>query len=309
MHVPLRLVEDVHVHLLPHILVVQGTVAVGHHVAGPGGCRRASVLKVFQIALVGLLPPLRDVPVLQKHHGKTLHRVPLEHHRRVLPVAEALLPVDVLIRQIDAAGEGRVAVDHHDLPVIPVVLVGGQHRAHRGEHLAADAHGLQFRRVAVGQKGQTAHAVVHDADLHPLSGLLLQNLQDGLPHDALADDEILQKDKMPGSPQLALQLLKFVLPQGKIRDRRVLVGGISAPAVHVPQKGAPRRVVLRKIPLRPGILGQIGAGLPRHLADPRRHQPGGNLQLHKQVEKGAEHRQGQHRDHPGDLVLRALLLI
>ena len=45
---------------------------------------------------------------LQKHQGKALHRLALEHDGGVFPVTEALNAVYILVSQIYAAGEGGV---------------------------------------------------------------------------------------------------------------------------------------------------------------------------------------------------------
>ena len=65
-------------------------------------------------------------------------------------VAEAAAAVDVLVRQVHAAGVGYLAVDDQDLAVVAVVVVGGDHRSDRREHLAGDAQLFQHLRVSVG---------------------------------------------------------------------------------------------------------------------------------------------------------------
>ena len=130
-------VENVHIDALPHLIIVQWTIAVGHHIALRLHRRRGQQ----RLVPAGFL--LRQVPHLQEHQGKALHRLSPQEDGGILPVAEALLAVDVLIRQIYAAGEGHLAVDDQDFPVIPVVIVGGEEGLDGGKGLAADAQLLQ----------------------------------------------------------------------------------------------------------------------------------------------------------------------
>ena len=43
----------------------------------------------------------------------------------ILPLAELFQFIDILICKIHAACKSRLSVDHHDLAVIPVIVVGG----------------------------------------------------------------------------------------------------------------------------------------------------------------------------------------
>ena len=62
------------------------------------------------------------IPHGQKHHRETPRRTSAQTNRRILPVAEAVGRVDILVREVDAAREGAHAVDHADLPEIAVGL-------------------------------------------------------------------------------------------------------------------------------------------------------------------------------------------
>lgn len=154
-HVSLRPVQDVDVHLLPHMVGVHGTVPVGDDEAlrlGRGGRRDlrhdGEVRRLFI-----------QIPHLQEHQGEAAGGLALQHDGRVLPVAVLDDAVDVLVRQIHPAGKGGVAVDHQDLPVVPVVVVGGDERGDGGEGLAADAQFPQPLRVVAGKRGQLAGPV------------------------------------------------------------------------------------------------------------------------------------------------------
>ena len=91
---------------------------------------------------------------------------------KYLPTGEAVF--EEMLR-LHPAGEGRPAVHHQDLPVVPVVVVGGDQGVQGGEHPAPDAQGLQLLGVAVGQLAHGAGAVVEHPHLHPLLDLPLQS--------------------------------------------------------------------------------------------------------------------------------------
>ena len=135
MYVVSGCIDDIEVHQLSHGLLIQGTVAVRDHEALHGQLRRIEKFRIPQIPSVILRLLLRNIPHLEKHHGKAGDRVALHHDAGILPVAETHLPVDILIRQVNAARKCRVPVDHQDLSVVPVILVGGQGRSDRREHL------------------------------------------------------------------------------------------------------------------------------------------------------------------------------
>ena len=74
-----------------------------------------------------------SVPEVEEHHGETPRSIALDAQGGVLPVAEALLRVDILVGQVHAAGVGDAPVDDHDLAVVAVVHHQREHRHHRVE--------------------------------------------------------------------------------------------------------------------------------------------------------------------------------
>lgn len=233
--IPLGPVQNVHIDPLAHLVFVQRAVPVGHHPApgllagGRGHAEKAGELRLL----------FGDRPHLQKHQGKALHRLALEHHGGVLPVAVLFDHIDILIRQIDPAVEGGVPVDHQNFAVVAVVVVGGDKGGQRREHPARDAQLVQPFGVVVRQGGKFAGAVVHHTHLHPLGGLAGQDLQHPAPHQPLLDDEVLQKDEPFGPFQLAQQLGPLFLPGGKIGDLGAPKHRLAAAALHIPAQ--PRR--------------------------------------------------------------------
>jgi len=93
--------------------------------------------------------------------------------------------VDILIGDVDAAGEGDHAVRDAQLAVVAVVLMRGKDGRHRREHLAADARGADDLIEAGRRLGQTADRVVHQPHVHPLRSLFLQKPEKRVPHLAL----------------------------------------------------------------------------------------------------------------------------
>ena len=298
--IPVRLVDEVQVHRLPHRLVVQGAVGVGlhHPVAG----HRLPLVPPGVVEGVVIPGPPDVVPQGKEHQGEAPHRVATQQHRRVLPVAVLGVGVDVLVRQVDAAGEAGVAVDDADLPMVPVVQPAGEHRHEGVKDAAPDALLLQHPLVVGRQRHHAAQVVVHHPDVQTGLGFALQHLQDGVPHPPLLDDEVFQKD-------IVLRLLQFLqhpgeldLPQGKVLHRGVLVGG---------RAGDPPDV-LRLVVGVGALLFQVHVPGQGYLVDalkvfPHLHQPALLLAAHlvaaqHQVEDAAEHRHQQDGDDPGDLV-------
>lgn len=121
--VSLRPGEHVYVGRLAHGLVVGGRVRVGldkavvlDAVEGAGAREetRRVVLLVTDV-----------VPHGEEHQREAVDRLAAEHDAAVEPVAEALTPVYVLVREVHAAGEGDLAVDDADLAVVAVVEGAG----------------------------------------------------------------------------------------------------------------------------------------------------------------------------------------
>ena len=141
-----RPVQQVNVDLLPHPVVVQRGIGIGHDEARRLPLRHGSghefvVLRAAQVS----------APQLQEHDGEAADGLAPEHHGGVLPVAVFFAAVDVFIRQIHAAVKSGMAVDDEDLSVIPEIVVGGNQGRKGREDLAADAQGFQFPVIAPGQ--------------------------------------------------------------------------------------------------------------------------------------------------------------
>ena len=118
-------------------------------------------------------------------------------------MTEAPNSVDILVRQIDAAVEGHLAVGHQDLAMIAVIIMGGYNRLDGREGLCLDPFGFHQLPVVYRERGHPAHAVVHDPDFDALLCLARQNVQDAAPHVTLFKDKIFHEDEF-------LRLLKLL---------------------------------------------------------------------------------------------------
>ena len=296
-HVSLRPVQDVDVHLLPHMVGVHGTVPVGDDEAlrlGRGGCRDlrhdGEVRRLFI-----------QVPHLQEHQGEAAGGLALQHDGRVLPVTVFDNAVDVLVLKIHPAGESGAAVDHQDLPVVPVVVVGGDERRNGGEGLAADAQLPQPLRVVAGKRGQLAGPVVHHPHVHPLGRFAGQDLQDAAPHEALVHNEILQENEPLRLFQLPQQLLELLLAQGEVGHSRVLVDREGAAPVQVAGERRGAGGLLFQPLQGPGGGGEQVLGLLHHVGGPVPQGAVAQVALGEQVHQGTEHRQERDDQKPGEL--------
>ena len=203
-------VDDLHIGSFRHIEVVQGAVAEGLHKAIAGQVHGGTVPVKVRLHCGG------ELPHHQEHQREVPHRLSPEHHSGILPVSVLLIGVDVLVRQIESAAVADIAVNDGDLPVIPIVHRHIQMGAEGVEDSCADARLFQGGTVVGGQGLEGAHIIVEQPDFHTGSRLLLENLQDGVPHLALPNDEILHEDKLLRLLELLFQRFKERLTNGEI---------------------------------------------------------------------------------------------
>ena len=193
--------------------------------------------------------------------------------------------------------------------MVAVVVVGGDQRVQRREHLAADTQLFQLLRIAVGQQIDGAGAVVHHAHLHALLRLARQNLQHAVPHAALLDDEVLQEDEALRTLQLAQHLGKLVLAQREVLHAAVLVDREAAVISGVLGQAAQRGV----LPLQPlqqrGLVRHVLLALADHLVDALLLDAVAEVGVHVQVQQRTEGREHRDDDAPGQLDRRVLLRV
>ena len=81
--------------------------------------------------------------------------------------------VNIFICQVHAPGKRGMTIDHTDFPVIAVILVTRESRTHRRKNLALDTFLLHRFLIAVRQREEISHAVIHKPDFHALGDLRL----------------------------------------------------------------------------------------------------------------------------------------
>ena len=121
-------------------------------------------------------------------------RPPAYLYAAVEPVPEPLALVDILVRQVHAAGESGHAVNAADLAVVAVVERAGGNGLEAVEGAAAYADGLHAFGVIPRQAHYAGHVVIYEAHIQSLGRLAPEHVEDGVPHDARLDDEKLHED-------------------------------------------------------------------------------------------------------------------
>ena len=229
MHIPLGTVQNIHVGPFAQLFFIQRAVTIGNHIAL---CIRDSRCSGFQ-KTVKFRCFFGDAPHLQKHQRKALYRFPFQHDGSILPVTVLFNMVDVLVRQIYAAGKGDVSIDHQNLTMIPVSVVGRYKWCHWGEHFALDTQLAQTVRVIVRQGAQLTGTIIHHPDIHALNRLFRKDLQYFSPHQPLVNDEVFQKDKLLRLLQLLQHFLPFGLAGGEIGDCRLIIYRVASASVNI----------------------------------------------------------------------------
>ena len=192
MNILFRCVQNIQINMLSHVFIIKGTVRIRHHVAR----RPVAENMGSQVRTVAHRLFLSDIPHLQKHHSKILHRVALDHYACIFPVSKTQFFIDIFIRQIHAPCKGRDPVDYQYFTVIPVVLTAGKSWTNGRKHFTLNPHLPDPFRIFIGQKQQRTHSVIHKADLHAFRRLFPEDLQHRLPHPSFGYDKILHKNKV-----------------------------------------------------------------------------------------------------------------
>ena len=221
--------KDIQINGFCHGLLVQRTVCIGlHHAVRRRRHQRHGAKRII-IRLAGA----EGVPEVEEHHRKVPRGVAFHTQGCILPVAEALLGVDILICQIHAAGVGHRTVNDYDLAVVAVVHHQRDQGHHRVERDAADMRPLHPHDKISRQAQQTAKIIVDQTHIHTLCRLTAQDLLDAVPHTAMAHDEKFQKDALLSLFQIGQQLRVHRFAAGKILRTGVLPCRIGAILCHI----------------------------------------------------------------------------
>ena len=256
------------------------------------------------ILQICLLFRLGNVPHFQKHERKPFHSIAFQADRRILPVTEPDFPVNIFVCQIRASRMGNPPVDDQDFPMIPVVIMAGEHRMDRRIHFAADSIFFQNFRVKLRKKRQGTHTVIHDTHFHALLYLLLQHFQNFMPQISFFDNEVFHENKLLRAPQILHQRLKLILTQRII----VCVGFVVDCAVcvlsHIFRKSPDLNVFPLQRFFRRPIFFQALPGKNRQLLKPFIYFPRAGIDRDVQIKDCAEYRKNNHRQHPYQTELR-----
>ncbi len=229
MYVLKRPVQHIHIHPLPHLILVQRPVAVGNHIPfGIPYLQCGIGQKRLKLSLSAV-----HHPHLQKHQGKALHRLPFQHDCSILPVPEFHLLVDIFVRQIDPAVKSCMPVDHEYLPMVTVIIVRGDKRRDRRKGSALDPQPAQTFRIVMGQQRKLAGAVIHHAHIHALCRFPRQDLKHPAPHQSLPHNKVLHKDKMLRRFQFPQHCIKLVLTQREVCDCSLIIYRMAAASANI----------------------------------------------------------------------------
>ena len=245
------------------------------------------------------------LPQVDEFPGQRPCPLPCQAHAAVLPVAKALHPVAILVRQIGAAGIGDLAVDAGDLAMVAVVEVEPIHiLMHRIEDHDLHANLPQGVHLLVAKAHHAAEIIKEETDLHALRPLAAENGQHPVKQLAAGHNVIFQKDKPLRLLHMGQQVVEIGLAGIQIHSvgaavkRKTLTG-------HIAGKAAPLRKLPLYLRLRGGAAGDLGCALRRFGPFLQRKTLGAALAVPEPVEDQARHRNRQHQQDPADLIAGA----
>ena len=222
-----------------HVLVVQRAV-----------CKRLQIALALRILRIIrperghiLLQPRDIVPDAEEHHHHRPDGLAFYQNAAVLPVAEALDLVDVFIREVHAARKSHLSVDEHELAVVAVIEPAGEDRDERVKDVRLNAHLAELPAVAHRKARDAAEVIVQNANVYTLHRLAVQNVQNGVPHLAVVDDEKFEKNIVFGLFELFEHPRVAALAAREIDGRRVIIDRVARAGKKV-ARVVPRRNVL-----------------------------------------------------------------
>ena len=290
--------DDLCIDLLTDRLLVHGAVRVGLYPA---------VLALGRFRLGGqelvdlLVRAAQKLPHLQKHDGKVPRAKTAQANGVVLPMAVADLLVDVFVGEIDAARVGHASVDHGDLAVVAVVVASADEGQDLVEDAALHAHGAKLAVVFRGKAQKAAEVIVDHAHVHALGDLLPQDLQNGVPHDALLDDEVFEEDIALCGAQVPKQALEHLAARWEVVGLGRAVNGKLPGVLQI----ADQALMLGHLcaDLRRAFFGfsVLVAQIALDLIQPLAVADLGGLEVQDPVEDPAKERKEQEQEDQGEL--------
>ena len=100
--------------------------------------QRFFICNPCKVLLIIFFPLLGYIPHLQKHDRKTSGSIAGNLYGHIFPMPEKHLFIDIFVRQIDPSGKRHLPINHHNFPVVPVILAGRDKRNDGGKHLRLD---------------------------------------------------------------------------------------------------------------------------------------------------------------------------
>ena len=176
------------------------------------------------------------IVVLVVHHAAEVHThadkacrqapgaLTFKTYAAVLPVAEALDEIGVLVGDVHAAGVGDVTVDAGDLAVVAVVEVQAVHiLVHGVEDEYLDAHLAQTVDRLAGKALDVAEVVENNLDLNPLAHLGAEDLFKLIPELSLSQNEVFKEDEALSLGCAVDEITQQNRALGQVRDRGILI--------------------------------------------------------------------------------------
>ena len=142
--------------------------------------------------------------------------------------------------------------------MVTVVHHQRQERHNRVERHALDVGAELFQLLEISRREQShaAHIIVDYLYLHALVCFLHQNLKHTVPHNARADNEILNENEMLRLFDSFHHVLKHTLAERVICDFRARINGISAFAANIAAYAADTLVPAFQLFCGRGVLQQ-----------------------------------------------------
>ena len=306
-HIALCALDEAEIDVFPDGLAVERAVGVGLDIAASvDAVERAGQRHVIGVIadLVGLRAA-EVVPHGEEHDGEAPRGLPAHHDGGILPVAAPLLGVDVFVRQVDAAGEGGDTVDHADLAVVAVVLPGEEEGDEPLEDAAVDPLPAELS-VEIARDGErAADIVVDDADVDARFDFFEEDLMHGVPHLALADDEVLEENVALGPAEFFEQDGEHGLAALEIAGLAVLHGRAVGRGLDVARLTGGRRILRLEIRERADFPRRARSRRLSHEAHLAQRASRGAFPAEDEVERDAEDGERKGDDDPAELVRHA----
>ncbi len=141
--------------------------------------------------------------------------------------------VDILVCKIDATAESSFSVDHHDLAVVTIIVMGRQKRFDRGEHSCLDTKIAKQLRIVRWKFGEFAGSVIQYTHINSFCCFSGKHIKDTSPHITFLYDEILKENKLFCLFKFLQHDRKGIFTHGIIVHKRAVTDRICSAMVHI----------------------------------------------------------------------------